>query len=89
MVLANGVCACPEGTKWNGRICDRSGGINTTPGSTPPVVTPPPVITAPPPASCMAGMVLTAGGLCACPPAMKFSGGKCVGQGGINTIDAA
>ena len=86
MVLANGICACPEGTKWNGRICDGSGGINTTPGPTPPVITPPPVVTAPP-ASCTAGMILTAAGLCACPPAMKFSNGKCVGQGGINKID--
>ncbi len=30
ILLDEGTCACPAGTKWNGRICDGTGGTNTT-----------------------------------------------------------
>jgi hypothetical protein len=42
MVLLDGICACPDGTKWNGKVCDGTGGINQVPKVLP-VLTPPPV----------------------------------------------
>ena len=80
VLTAGGLCACPPAMEFKNGKCVGQGGISTTPGSPSPVVTPPPGTL-----SCLGDLVLTAGGLCACPPAMEFKNGKCVGQGGINT----
>ena len=78
MVFANGACACPSGTKWNGKTCAGTGGINITK----PAPAPLPVLE-PPAATCAPGMVLV-NDACACPPGTKLKGKICDGTGGIN-----
>lgn len=86
MVMTNGICACPEGRRWNGRDCGE-GGFNT---SKPINETPPPAapvaVPVPGAATCSLGMILV-NNLCACPPPSTFNGRKCVtpeGSGGSN-----
>ncbi len=81
MILVENTCACPPNTKWNGRECAGSGGINTTPKTQ---TEQPPVAKAPAVPSCQGGMILV-DGACACPQFMKWNGRACVGTGGINT----
>ena len=86
MIPTNGICACPPGTKWNGKTCsgEGSGGFNT---SMQPAPEPAPVLVTPP-AACKFGMVLASSGLCACPPNSSWTGKACAagpGSGGFNT----
>lgn len=70
MVLTNGICVCPAGTKWNGKICDGTGGLNM---SAPIPDTPEPVNAK----VCPADRPLGTYPNC-CPRGTVFSKGKCV-----------
>jgi len=72
MVLTNGICACPAGTKWNGMDCG-TGGFNTSKPITP---EPAPVVTTPS-ADCTNGLVKASSGLCVCPPNTLWNGTAC------------
>jgi len=82
MQMANGICACPANTKWNGQTCQGqgSGGADM---SKPIDDTPVPVVT-PQPLTCKFGMQLNANGFCACPGGMKWNGASCVGTFGVD-----
>jgi hypothetical protein len=70
MVLTNGICVCPDGTKWNGKICDGTGGFNM---SAPIPDTPDPLNAK----VCPADRPLGTYPNC-CPRGTVFSKGKCV-----------
>ncbi|WP_206523553.1 hypothetical protein [Mesorhizobium sp. M7A.F.Ca.US.007.01.1.1] len=89
MVLANGICACPPNTRWDGKSCSGTGGASTSKPITPEAA---PVL-AVPSATCKFGMILAGNGLCACPANTKWTGKACEaagpGSGGIGLIKQA
>lgn len=100
MVPTSGICACPPGTKWNGKTCNGEGsggasmskpiapdvGSGGASASNPIAPEPSPVLTASP-ATCKFGMALASNGLCACPTNSRWTGKACEagpGEGGFN-----
>lgn len=91
MVLTNGICACPQGTKWNGTSCigQGTGGASSVSSPDAPLVAnpPAPLVIATPPVACKFGMILAGNGLCACPANTRWTGKACEGGRGGGGFD--